>query len=155
MRFNEFKEQIESIFAEKFPDSECRCGVIDLLGKAIEIDCYLAKDEGECRHSIKRNDIMKVMFISNLPSDWMENMDLPENLRVDAIERKITTKPDEEYYYCSYRKIPYRRQDGVEKFIKSFYKFIGNLYAAIEEEYGKDNLLDYDKKLIESKHYFN
>ena len=156
MKFNEFKSKIEQAFARKFPKSYCNCRIVKCLGRSISIDCLLAENEKECPWNQAVNDMMKVFLHIELPSEWNDEDDLPENLSMKALRNCITVKPVDPCLFCSYKTVNLRVEEGnSEKMINIFENFVGHLYAMIEREYQKRNLMDRCMDLIKAKGYFN
>lgn len=153
MKFEEFKNQIESIYKRKFDKSWVSCRIYRCLGKSITIDMTLANDIKECISQIAGNDMIRCSFMINLPDKWNDTEDLPENLTMRTLTNEIKTKPVEDYFYCGYEKITFRQTKGSpEKLISTFEKFVERLDNAIKEEYKADNLMDFDRKLYEGKY---
>lgn len=156
MKFEQFKTEIEKLFAEKFGKSYCGCKIYKCLGNSITIDCRLAENTSECPHNIASNDMMKICFAIVLPDGWNEADELPENLTMEAWDNNIKVKPTNDYLYCESKKVSYRKTSGTaKKLIAAFGKFVDRLYTLIKEEYQAENLLDYDMELIKAKEYFN
>lgn len=156
MKFEEFKSKVEQIFIERFGKSYCKCRISNCLGKSITIGCLLAENEKECRWNQPNNDIMSVLLDIKLPRGWNDDDELPENLTINALKNSITIKPTEACFYCSYKKVNFRKTKGDSgKMIDTFGKFVDCLYAMINEEYQAKNLMDYDMALIKSKGYFD
>lgn len=154
MKFNEFKERIESEYHKRFNDSYCICKVGKCLGTYISIGGYLAKDKSELPHGITHNDTIHMGFMIHLPDGLTTEDELPEEMEITTINHSIIVKPSNPYMYCDIRKIPFRKTKGnAEKMIKTFAKFTDKLHDALCEEYKSDNLLEVGMNLMENKHY--
>lgn len=153
MKFEQFRSDMKAAYAEKFDKSLCDVKVCSGLGKSIMVICHLAADSGECISGIAQNDMIQVMLDIDLPRDWENGDELPDNMTMKAIRHSIKTKPAEEYLYCDYKKISFRKvTGGAEKLITSFEKFVDRLYKAVMEEYENNNLLDFDRDLVQQKY---
>ena len=154
MKFEQFRNEIKSIYAEKFSKSYCNVKIYNGLGKSITITLHMSASNDECAHGIVQNDMIQAMFDIVLPKDWKENDELPEQMTMMAINRDIKTKPAIDYMYCGYRNVSFRKVSGdAEKMIQSFQKFVGRLFDAVMEEYESDNLLDFDRDLVKEKYF--
>jgi len=51
MTFEEFRNKIMQTYNDKFPNSLCSVRLVKVLGRAIVIDCFLAKDKTELINS--------------------------------------------------------------------------------------------------------
>ena len=153
MKFAEFKKEIEALYHGKFNKSFVECSIFKCLGISITIDMLLAENSSECQHNITDNDIMRIGFMIYLPDDWKETDDLPENLTMKALNNAIRVKPDNDYLYCSTKKVAYRKATGTaENLIKAYGKYVDKLYQLVSEEYNANNLLDFDAALFKTKY---
>ena len=154
MKFNEFKEKIESIYAEKFPKSSCKVTIYRCLGQAVCIDCLLAENPAECPYQIPANDTFSISFMAHLPDGWTAP-ELPENLTLASIKNSVKVKSDNKYLYCDLRHPTYRKISGnPEKIISAFQKYVNRLDAVVCAEYKAENLLPDGMALIKSKRYY-
>lgn len=111
----------------------------------IFIHLYLAKETKECQNNIPQNDLMNILFELK-----MINEDI---YRLEKVNYSYKTKPINDYLYCNYKQLRFRKIEGKQdKIIESFKKVVKSLYDNILEDYNNNNLLDYDYKLFESKY---
>ena len=153
MTFEQFRNDMKTAYTKKFDKSFCDVTIYNCLGKSLVVTCHLASDNSECVSNIVQNDMIQVMLSIDLPRDWKDGDELPDNMTMKAIKRNIKTKSAEAYLYCDYRPISFRKvTGGAEKMIASFEKFVDRLYKAVMEEYEKDNLMDFDRDLVQQKY---
>lgn len=140
MKFEEFKTEIKSKYAENF-NGACAVRKYVCLGKSIVIDCYLA---GEQEGTISDNDMLKVSLNIGLPDNFNYDADeLPEKMIMIAWNNSYLIKPEEKYLAFSRRKIPYRKTTGTaDKLIQAAAKFFNRMYTLIREDYNSGNIHD-------------
>ena len=157
MTFQDFKNNIENVYHNKFENSAVTCRIFKCLGsRSISISCYMAANNKECISGIPANDMMRISFFISLPNTWNKDCPLPDNLTLRCDSKNIKVKPENEILYCSTKKVSYRKTSGdPDKLIKSFKRFVDRLYEAVEAEYRAENLLDYDMSLCSEKGYFS
>lgn len=110
MKFVEFTENINQVYSGKFAHSACIVRPYRCLGRYVYIDCMLAENLNEVSHGIAENDMFKISFCIDLPNNFnFETDELPENLTMEAKANSYVIKPENEYLYCNYKKIPYRK----------------------------------------------
>jgi len=155
MKFAEFKQHIENTYNALFHASKCRCMIYNCFGKSITIDCWLAEKTEECPNNIPANDMFHISFIIDLPKDWQDDDDMPDNMTMKAYAKDIKIKPENPMFYCDRKTISFRKTSGnAEKLMQTFSNFVIRLFKAVMEEYKNDNLLAYDMQLIQKKNYF-
>jgi len=141
MKFNEFKNTITEEYNKVFPNSRIDVSLFKAVGRSITIRCYLAKDNTEVSHNIWENDMFKFLLDIRLPDKFEDDDELPEEMTIEALSRSITLKTNDPIYYCSYRKIAFRRTTGnADKICNTFKKFIDNVHKAVKEEINNNNI---------------
>lgn len=153
MKFNEFAEKIKKVYAEKFAWSACKVKPFICLGNSLYIDCYLSENENECSYGYLDNDMFKISFLVGLPDTFdFEADELPENLVMTSLNNHYAIKPEDDCYYCSNRKIPYRKTTGTaEKLITVFGKFTDKLYNQLMEDIKDGNIHPNYETLLKQK----
>ena len=151
----DFMNEIKAIYAKYFPNSSCDVKFTTNFGSTVWIDCYLAKDRSEFPHGIAQNDTFGVTFDIQLNDDnaKSKNDSMPEDgILMSSVKNAIQVKPENDYYYCSYVKVPFRKTKGnADKILKTFDKFVKKLYDMTKEQYDNNNLLNDKMKLAKSK----
>lgn len=86
--------------------------------------------------------MFKISFYVDLPDVFDFSADeLPDVLTMEKVSTMFAVKSDNDYLYCDYRKIPYRRVIGdTKKLIATFGKFVDKLFAAVVEEHRAGNI---------------
>lgn len=135
MTVGQFLKSVKDIYAKYFPDSNCRATLSRGLGKAITIDCYLAKNRSECANGYWENDMFKVNFwIHNLPDSAEEDSPMPKTISLTSDAHSFVVAPDNKYNYYSSQRVPYRETIGApEKCLQAFERFVKKLYDAVKE----------------------
>lgn len=153
MLFTEFKERIEGKYKEVFPNSRCCCRVVNCLGKSIDIHCLFTKNNKECANGIIDNDMFMVRFDIKLPNKFNEETDeMPNELVMISMDTQFRTKPESNYYWCNYKKVPYRKTRGnPAKICETFGRFVDRLYNSVCEEVNNNNIHQNDLPLIAEK----
>ena len=153
MKFAEFAENINQVYSGKFAHSACIVRPYNCLGRYIHIDCMLAEDPNEVFNRIAENDMFKISFCIDLPDNFnFETDELPENLTMEARANSYIIKPENEYLYCNYKKIPYRKSKGTaEKLVSVFGKFVDKLHTQIVEDLHGGNIHENFKALVKTK----
>ena len=138
-----FKE-LENVFYNNLKDSNITITRACLGTDTYFINCYLAKNESECANNIIDNDILNVMFRIKILGD--------NDFILENVNNTYKTKPSNEYLYCDYKKVSFRKTNGdINKITKSFENFIKKLIDNLKEDYNNDMLLDTDKELVAKK----
>lgn len=129
MKTIEFAEKIVEKYMEKFPKSLCKVKKYICLGYNLTIECFLSENTNV-------NDMFKITFNIQLPEKFDYDTDeLPENLTMECWNNIYLTAPENKYFYCSSRKIPYRKTTGdAEKIIKTAGKFFEKLHGLVLED---------------------
>ena len=153
MKFAEFTENINQVYSGKFAHSACIVLPYVCLGRCIYIDCMLAENLNEVPNRIAANDMFKISFCIDLPDNFdFETDELPENLTMEAKANSYIIKPENEYLYCNYKKIPYRKSKGTAgKLVSVFGKFVDKLHAQLVEDLNSGNIHNNFKTLVETK----
>lgn len=153
MLFAEFKARIEEKYQEVFPNSRCSCFIFNCLGRSISIHCYLTGSDKECAHGIIDNDMFMIRFDINLPNKFDEEAEeLPDDLTMRAGMNQFRVKPDCDYLYCTYKKVPYRKTRGnAAKMCETFGRFVDRLHDSVCEEINNNNIHQNDLPLIAEK----
>lgn len=153
MLFAEFKARIEKKYKEVFPNSRCSCFIFKCLGRSISIHCYLTGNDKECTHGIIDNDMFMIRFDINLPNKFNEETEeLPNDLTMIAGMNQFRVKPDSDYLYCNYKKVPYRKTRGnPAKLCETFGRFVDRLHDSVCEEVNNNNIHQNDLPLIAEK----
>lgn len=158
MLFAEFKERIERKYKEVFPNSRCCCRVVNCLGKSIDIHCVFTKDNKECANGIIDNDMFMVRFNVSPPVGFFskgfneETDEMPNELVMTSMHTQFRTKPESDYYWCNYKKVPYRKTRGnAAKMCETFGRFVDRLHDSVCEEINNNNIHQNDLPLIAEK----
>lgn len=155
MKSVEFIENINHVYRGKFAHSACIASSYGYgcYGRYIYIKCMLAENLNEVANGIAENDMFRISFWIDLPNSFNFDTDeLPENLTMEAKSNSYVIKPENEYLYCNYKKIPYRKNKGTaEKLISVFGKFVDKLHAQLVEDLNNGNIHKNFKTLVETK----
>ena len=147
---DDFIEDIEKTYKKYFPKSLIKIRKADILGsKDITADCYLAKDESEVPHRILDNDTFRIRFcIENL-----ENFnDLPDVMMLEWYYKSIKLNPSDEYYYCDFKQLPFRKTKGdAVKILKTLDRYFKLLKDTLVKELENDNIHDDCIDVVKSK----
>ena len=146
MKFKEFKEEIRTAYAKRFPNSICEVSIFKCLGRSLYITCRFVGDEKEAPYGIIGNDMFCASMSINLPDNFGDDDDLPENMVLEWQSSCIKAKPEGWLAYDAI-KVPYRKTTGdAKKIIKAVDKYFQRLYEATVKlcEEGKihDNFAD-------------
>ena len=95
MKFKEFKEEVKKAYAKRFPNSLCEVYIFKCLGRSLCITCRFVENEKEVPFGIMGNDMFYASMSINLPDNFGDDDDLPENMvwngRVLASRRSLKT----------------------------------------------------------------
>ena len=153
MKFEEFKNAIKEIYAEKFPNSTVRVRDYNGLYKAIIINFQLAKTEDECICGYWNNDMFEIQFNIELPKNfnWFTD-ELPEALILENFSNLIKIKPEQQYCYYDAEKVPFRKTAGdTTKILNALKKYIYSLYMTIKEEIIRNKIHPCHEELVKKK----
>ncbi len=153
MKFTEFKENLQEIYASHLPHSMVSVEEYHGLGKSITIRCYVAGKKDEFAFGIAQNDLLSVLIDIVLPDYFdFENDDLPENMKPNKLESSYLLVPEVSYMAYGRRKISARIPGGnAEKCLKSFDKYIGKVVEMLKEDYAAGKIPQDKRALLEKK----
>lgn len=136
-------DQIKQIYNKYFKNSAIIVTQGVLCDNIYFIDCYLSQNEKECINGYFENDIFKIKFkITESDNSFM----------LENLTKCYMIKPKNEWLYCDYSKISFKRTIGnFEKIAKSFENFIIKLKNNIIEDYQNNNIHKNAKNIIASK----
>ena len=146
MKFKEFKEEVKKAYAKRFHNSLCEVYIFKCIGRSLCITCRFAENEKEVPFGIMGNDMFCASMSINLPDNFGDDDDLPENMVLEWQSSCIKAKPEGWLAYDAV-KVPYRKTTGdAKKIIKAVDKYFQRLYEATVKlfEEGKihDNFAD-------------
>ena len=110
MKFKEFKEEIRTAYAKRFPNSLCEVYIFKCLGRSLCITCRFVENEKEVPFGIMGNDMFCASMSINLPDNFGDDDDLPENMVLEWQSSCIKAKPESWLAYDAV-KVPYRNSD--------------------------------------------
>ena len=71
---------------------------------------------------------------------------------MEARANSYIIKPENEYLYCNYKKIPYRKSKGTaEKLVSVFGKFVDKLHTQLVEDLHSGNIHENFNALVKTK----
>lgn len=140
---NEQIEQLKQIYNKHFKNSKITINQGALYDNLYFINCYLAQNEQECTNKLFDNDIFKIKF---------EITETEDGFILENLAKSYMTKPKNEWLYCGYTNINFRRTGGnFEKIAQSFENFIIKLKNNLITDYQNDNIHENAKNIIMSK----
>lgn len=137
MKFETMQAEIMAKWSEHF-NGKCDVEICRMCGRFIWIEMRLSEKIDVC----KQNDIFQIRFMIDLPDNFNESENLPENLTITSSARNYKIKP-EKLKYLAYesRTIPFRKTTGTpEKIIQVVGKFIDKLYEQFTADYKNGNI---------------
>jgi hypothetical protein len=147
MKFKEFKEEVKKAYAKRFPNSLCEVYIFKCLGRSLCITCRFVENEKEVPFGIMGNDMFYASMSINLPDNFGDDDDLPENMVLEWQSSCIKAKPENKYLAYDAVNVSHRKTTGdAKKIIKALDKYFQRLYEATVKlfEEGKihDNFAD-------------
>lgn len=155
MTFAELKEGIEKAYAKYFPKSKCAVTLSRIIGYAIFVECYVAGDKSECPNGYWDNDMMKIRYFIDLPSNYDEKSGiLPEMLEVEVKGAIINKKSDDRMYAYQFEKVGLRKFKGSpDQIVKKFDASFKKVKATFDKIKDEDRIPDNYKELVAKKGY--
>ena len=154
MKYEEFRNAIKEIYAEKFPNSAVRIRECNgLERKVIIINLQLANTQDECVCGYWLNDMFDISFSIELPKNfnWFSD-DLPDTLVLECASNIIKIKPDNRYCYYSTEKVPFRKTTGdTAKILNVLKKYVYALYMTVKEEIIRTQIHPNFEELVNKK----
>ena len=136
MKFAEFKNNIESRWAEKF-NGKCNVKIFNCCGKCITIDFYISP----VMNVTWLNDMLHFNLMIDLPNGFNEEEDLPEVMTVTASHNCYKVKPENKYLCFESKRIPFRKSNGTaEKIAENIGKSINKIYEMLTEDLAAGNI---------------
>ena len=151
MKFKEFKEEIRTAYAKRFPNSLCEVSIFKCLGISLYITCRFVGDEKEAPYGIIGNDMFCVSMGINLPDNFGDDDDLPENMVLEWQSSCIKAKPESWLAYDA-EKVSYRKTTGdSKKIIKALDKYFQRLYDTTKKLVEEDRIHPNYAELVSRK----
>jgi hypothetical protein len=142
MTFEEFRNKIMQTYNDKFPNSLCSVRLVKVLGRAIVIDCFLAKDKTELINSYWENDMFKICFwIHDIPNNFEPDDIMPDTMTLTNSNSYMLLTPPDHYLAYGSVKIPFRKTVGnADKIINAFKKYVDRLYDIVNQQIAEGNI---------------
>lgn len=138
MRYAEFKNIIESKWAEKF-NGKCFVELYKSFGKYITINFYISPK----KEVTWLNDMLHFNLMIELPENFNDEDELPEVLTLESNHNCYFIKPGNIYLCYERRKIPFRKSRGnAEKIAENIGKSINKLYEMLKEDIKAEKIHD-------------
>ena len=151
MKFKEFKEEIRTAYAKRFPNSLCEVSIFKCLGRSLYITCRFVGDEKEAPYGIIGNDMFCASMSINLPDNFGDDDDLPENMVLEWQSSCIKAKPESWLAYDA-EKVSYRKTTGdSKKIIKALDKYFQRLYDTTKKLVEEDRIHPNYAELVSRK----
>lgn len=151
MKFAEFKEEVKKAYAKRFPNSLCEVYIFKCLGRSLCITCRLAENEKEVPFGIMGNDMFCASMSINLPDNFGDDNDLPENMILEWQSSCIKAKPESWLAYDA-EKVSYRKTAGdSKKIIKALDKYFQRLYDTTKKLVEEDRIHPNYAELVSRK----
>jgi len=151
MKFAEFKEEVKKAYAKRFPNSLCEVYIFKCLGRSLCITCRLAENEKEVPFGIMGNDMFCASMSINLPDNFGDDDDLPENMILEWQSSCIKAKPESLLAYDA-EKVSYRKTAGdSKKIIKALDKYFQRLYDTTKKLVEEDRVHPNYAELVSRK----
>lgn len=151
MKFAEFKEEVKKAYAKRFPNSLCEVYIFKCLGRSLCITCRLAENEKEVPFGIMGNDMFCASMSINLPDNFGDDNDLPENMILEWQSSCIKAKPESWLAYDA-EKVSYRKTTGdSKKIIKALDKYFQRLYDTTKKLVEEDRIHPNYAELVSKK----
>ena len=151
MKFKEFKEEIRTAYAKRFPNSLCEVYIFKCLGRSLCITCRFVENEKEVPFGIMGNDMFCASMSINLPDNFGDDDDLPENMVLEWQSSCIKAKPEGWLAYDA-EKVSYRKTTGdSKKIIKALDKYFQRLYDTTKKLVEEDRIHPNYAELVSRK----
>lgn len=151
MKFVEFKEEIRKSYAKRFPNSLCEVYIFKCLGRSLCITCRFVENEKEVPFGIMGNDMFCASMSINLPDNFGDDDDLPENMVLEWQSSCIKAKPESWLAYDA-EKVSYRKTTGdSKKIIKALDKYFQRLYDTTKKLVEEDRIHPNYTELVSRK----
>ena len=151
MKFKEFKEEVKKAYAKRFPNSLCEVFIFKCLGRSLCITCRFVENEKEVPFGIMGNDMFCASMSINLPDNFGDDNDLPENMVLEWQSSCIKAKPEGWLAYDA-EKVSYRKTTGdSKKIIKALDKYFQRLYDTTKKLVEEDRIHPNYAELVSRK----
>ena len=151
MKFKEFKEEVKKAYAKRFPNSLCEVFIFKCLGRSLCITCRFVENEKEVPFGIMGNDMFCASMSINLPDNFGDDDDLPENMVLEWQSSCIKAKPESWLTYDA-EKVSYRKTTGdSKKIIKALDKYFQRLYDTTKKLVEEDRIHPNYAELVSRK----
>jgi uncharacterized protein YunC (DUF1805 family) len=157
MKTSDFIQAIETAYSSKFPQSKAFVKLSHNLYSQIRIDLMSAGTKEENAMNYWENDCFSLGFTislenGQLPKDLSLDSEMPINLLLESKCNSYRVKPENQYMFCGYKKVPFRKTKGNDaKLLKTIESFIDKLHASILSDIENNNILESDVTLLKTK----
>lgn len=143
------QNELEKLYHKYFKDSQIVVRQQSILGKPyIDIRCYLVANKSELSHGIYDNDMLRIHISLEAVKD------LPDKIKFEYLSRSYIIKPQQDYYYCSYRNLTKRTRTlkrDTKTILKEFDSLFKKLHDSLMEDIKNDNIHENYKELLNKR----
>ena len=143
------QNELEKLYHKYFKDSQIIVTQRTILGRPfIDIRCYLAANKNEFPHGIYDNDMFRIHISLEAVKD------LPDKIKFEYLSRSYIIKPQQDYYYCSYRNLTKRTRTlkrDTKIILKEFDSLFKKLHNSLIEDIKNDNIHENYKELLNKR----
>lgn len=157
MQSLEFKEKLESIYKNHFPDSKFSYSHRSNLYHSVYIRLFLANKEDELSGGYWENDIFSFMFevdsvTGEFAGDASADYELPDELVLNFHSKHYWIRTESKFKAYESRDLKFRKIKGnVEKILKSFDVICSKIKQSLMEDLNNNLVPDKFKTLVNEK----
>lgn len=146
------QNELEKLYHKYFRNSQIVVAQRTILGKPfIDIRCYLVANREELPHNLYDNDMFRIHISLEAVKD------LPDKIKFEYLSKSYIIKPEQDYYYCSYRNLTKRTRTlkrDTKTVLKEFDSLFKKLHDSLIEDIKNDNIHKNYKELLEKRIVF-
>lgn len=153
MKFEEFKSEMEKLYAKYFNGSLISVRKYSGFGKSIIVNMYLAKDKNEEISNYYENDMFRFcLWIDKKDGKFDSEYNMDGEFTVEYDSKAYLTKPEIDYIAYARVRLTARKYSGdAEKILKNTDKFLKKLHDSLIQTYKEGKIHEHYIELFEKR----
>lgn len=153
MKFEEFKSEMEKLYAKYFNGSLIVVSKYSCFNKCVFVNMYLAKDKTEESGGYYDNDMLNVrLMIDKKDGKFDSEYNMDGEFTVEYNSKSYLTKPEIGYAAYGRVRLTARKYSGdAEKILKNTDKFLKKLHDSLIQTYKEGKIHKHHIELFEKR----
>lgn len=144
MNSQDFQNKVTAAFLAVFPNGYVRMSPLP-LGGDLGMSFYMTREQKDCPHNIRDNDIMKMIFAVH-GMKFAGTEEITEKLEMEPYYTSITTIPESQYYAQGREKIKTRKTTNTpEKLLETLTRYFKAAGKQVQDLAADNKLINQTK----------